>query len=106
MKNLEHAQREMRDRQKLKTDPKPIRKRKPPTTVGREREEIQLVVDTNKLQQRISALENENQRLRAEVQQLRRQKTVYVEVERRKSADEERREQQHNYFKYSNARRW
>jgi predicted alpha/beta-hydrolase family hydrolase len=60
--------------------------------------------DLSQLKKRLAVLEAENAKLRSENESLRRQKTVYVE--RQKSPDEERREQQHNYFKYSNARRW
>ena len=104
MKNLEQAQREMRERQKQPTEPKPKRVKK--ATPHIEPFVEVNVSDESKLQQRIAALESENQSLLAELKQLRRQKTVYVEVERGKSADQERREQIHNYFKYSNARRW
>lgn len=61
-------------------------------------------MDLSELEKRIAALEAENAQLRAENEALRRQKTVYVEHQ--KSPDQERREQQHNYFKYSNARGW
>jgi hypothetical protein len=105
LKNLEESQQEMRERQNRNTEPKPrpVRKATPPVE---QIAEANVGNDVNKLKQRITALENENQRLRTEIQQLRRQKTGYVEVERQKSADEQRREQVHNYFKYSNARRW
>lgn len=102
MKDLEKEQREMRERmnRRVKAEAKEEQK----SLSNDEPAPQNDASDIRKLQKRIIALETENRELKARIESLRRQKTVYVE--RQKSADEERREQQHNYFKYSNARRW
>jgi hypothetical protein len=105
MNNLEKRQNEMRQRMKRQTKAKVIQESTP--VVPRKvfaAISAQPPLDISKLQQHIHDLEAEISILRAENERLRTQKTVYVE--RQKSGDELRREQQHNYFKYSNARRW
>jgi regulator of replication initiation timing len=103
MKNLGERQREMRERMKReahgKHDDAPAR------ATSRERTSAMAeATDVSHLKRRLAELEAENAKLRSENETLRRQKTVYVE--RQKSPDEATREQQHNFFKYSNARRW
>jgi uncharacterized small protein (DUF1192 family) len=102
MKDLGERQREMRERMKReihhRDNDAPARPPHHQTTADKESTEV------SQLKKRLAILEAENARLRSENENLRCQKTVYVE--RQKSPDESRREQQHNYFKYSNARRW
>jgi hypothetical protein len=98
MKDLEQRQREMRKRN-LRAKNKAA---KPPTirieTVQPEEEgDSELAA----LRRRVSVLERENAALRQEVLVL-RQRSGRAE----KSYDEQRREQQHNFFKYSNIRRY
>lgn len=103
MKDLGERQREMRERMKREAhrnyDDAPARAT--PSCQAAAKAES---TDLSQLKKRLAVLEAENANLRSEIESLRRQKTVYVE--RQKSPDEERREQQHNFFKYSNARRW
>jgi regulator of replication initiation timing len=101
--NLEEQQSAMRKR--MKDLPKSNMAKKPAPVVSRKRLAAnQQSPEVTKLKSQIATLQAENASLRAENERLRRQKTVYVE--REKSGDDLRREQQHNYFKYSNARRW
>lgn len=102
MKDLEREQREMRERINRSTKGKA--KKEPKSLSIDEPLPQSDISDVKRLQKKVIALESENGELKAQIENLRRQKTVYVE--RQKGADEERREQQHNYFKYSNARRW
>jgi hypothetical protein len=102
MRDLEREQREMRERINRGTKGKAKKEQKSLSTD--EPLPQSDVSDVKRLQKKVIALESENKQLKAQIESLRHQKTVYVE--RQKSADEERREQQHNYFKYSNARRW
>jgi regulator of replication initiation timing len=103
MKDLEERQREMRQRMTREAHRKDDDA--PATALPHHRTAAETEsTDLSQLKKRLAVLEAENAKLRSENESLRRQKTVYVE--RKKSPDEERREQQHNYFKYSNARRW
>ncbi|HEY3771102.1 MAG TPA: hypothetical protein VGN44_20690 [Candidatus Angelobacter sp.] len=109
MSKLEEQQSAMRERMKAQSKPKiqPKSKMKKNSALSISHKPIAAVQqssDVAKFSQQIEALKSENARLQAENEQLRSQKTVYVE--REKSHAESRREQQHNYFKYSNARRW
>jgi hypothetical protein len=109
MSNLEEQQRAMRERMKAQSKPKiqpksKVKKKSALSVSHKPMVAVQQSSDEAKLSQQIAALKLENARLQAENEQLRSQKTVYVE--REKSQTESRREQQHNYFKYSNARRW
>lgn len=103
MKDLQREQNEMRARMKQEASATVKEKQKSTDelTPGNTHPGMN---DVKKLQKRIAVLESENRELKAEIQSLRRQKIVYVE--REKSTEDQRREQQHNYFKYSNARRW
>ncbi|HEY1527839.1 MAG TPA: hypothetical protein VGH51_16520 [Candidatus Angelobacter sp.] len=104
MRDLEKLQSEMRERVRRQPKAKATQKlvaapsSKPAAAVPSQSLEVA------KLRQRISDLEVALSNLQAENERLRRQKMI--SVERQKSGDETRREQQHNYFKYSNARRW
>jgi predicted RNase H-like nuclease (RuvC/YqgF family) len=92
MKKLEQQQKEMRERnERTKSDEAP-REKKP---VRAKSDEL------DKLRNRVSVLERENSELRREIAALRQ-----VSGGREKSYEDTRREQQHNYFKYSNARRY
>jgi hypothetical protein len=106
MKDLAKQQREMRQRMNRETNAKVEKEQRSvgPEKQRQENEADVVANDVEKLQKRIIALEAENRQLKVEIESLCRQKTGYVE--RAKSPDEQRREQQHNYFKYSNARRW
>lgn len=92
MKNIETEQRRMRERN---------RKAELKSAVVRP----DSVDDTSELlalRKRVKELEAETARLRLQVASLSRQTSRVQE----KSPDDQRREQQHNYFKYSNARRY
>lgn len=93
MKNLEDAQRKMRERNARKKQEEDLVQ--PEIAASNDRSEVLL------LKQQISALITENRRLR-------QQKTIVVErprgQERTHTGSVE--EQQHNFFKYSNTRRY
>ena len=100
MDNLEERQREMRESnlaagKKNKTGQvsSPAKKAGEPQDVGALKDQIE------KLQKHVLTLEAENQRLRAE-------KTIVVERPSQKSSEDSVREQRHNFFKYSNVRRY
>src|SRR5438067_143962 len=98
MKNLGERQREMRERMKREVrrngdDALATATAHHNAAAGKDS------TDISQLRKRLATLESENAKLRSEIESLRRQKTVYVEGQ--KSPDEARREQQHNYFKYS-----
>jgi hypothetical protein len=105
MKDLQREQREMRARMKRDTGATVKEQQTSLTEAHFQQDNGEPGAnDTKKLQKQIADLESENRELKAQIASLRRQKTVYVE--REKSGEDQRREQQHNYFKYSNARRW
>ena len=93
MKNLEDAQREMRERN--------ARKKRGEDLVQREIAASEDSPEVLRLKGQISALITENNRLR-------QQKTIVVERSRGqdKSYDDSVKEQQRNFFKYSNVRRY
>jgi hypothetical protein len=100
MKNLEERQREMRERTLASNTsdeavivPTPRKKSEQPS-------------DANALKTRITELEKRVLTLEAENERLRAQKTIVVERSTQKSYKDSVREQQHNFFKYSNARRY
>jgi hypothetical protein len=105
MKNLEERQREMRERTAQGGTSKPERAKKSASEIPATSSENSSA-EIGAMQKRIVQLEADNERLEAENERLRRQKTIVVERAQEKSCDEQVREQRHNYFKYSNARRW
>lgn len=107
MKDLAAEQREMRERMNQQTaNMKSKTKPKSAVTAARIQDNPSSAPadDIKALQKQIRALETENRALRAGIETLRRQKTVFVE--RETSAEDERRENAHNYFKYGGGRRW
>jgi hypothetical protein len=100
MDNLEERQREMRERNSAGSKRKQtITGSHPASKLGDTSELRALKKEIAKLERRVLALEAENQRLRA-------QKTIVVERDAQKSSGDSIREQRHNFFKYSNARRY
>ena len=100
MKDLEERQREMRKRtlasngsSEAVVAPTLRKKREDPS-------------DVTTLKKRIAELEKRVLALEAENQHLRNQKTIIVERPVQQSAGDSVREQRHNFFKYSNARRY
>ena len=100
MRNLEERQREMRERNlavnssyEAVVTPIPRKQREDPSGVTALKKKIA------ELEKRVGALEEENQRLRA-------QKTIVVERPAQRSYEDTVREQRHNFFKYSNLRRY
>ena len=93
MKNLEDAQKKMRERNARKTQGEDLVQ--PEIATSDDRSEVL------RLKNRISALITENNRLRQE-------KTIVVERPRgqNKSLPDSVKEQQHNFFKYSNTQRY
>jgi len=57
--------------------------------------------ELNTLRKRVKALETENSELRSQISTLRAKPQA-----QEPSPDEQRKQQQHNFFKYSNARRY
>jgi hypothetical protein len=98
MKNLEARQREMRERSQSK------RIAEPSLNSALEAEDDTPAVA--RLKKRISELEIRLLLLEKENRELREQKTIAVERAPRKSYEDTVREQRHNFFKYSNARRY
>lgn len=95
MKNLETRQREMRVRNQI-----PQRSAK---------SEVSVIDDTSevtRLKKRISELETRVLSLEKENRELREQKAIIVERAPQKSYEDTVREQRHNFFKYSNVRRY
>lgn len=100
MKNLDDRQREMRGRNAQGTA-RPAPTPTPPDAGVRDAtsEVVSLKRRITDLEQRLVALEAENKKLRA-------QKTIVVDRTPQKSHEDSVKEQQHNFFKYSNARRY
>jgi len=100
MDNLEERQREMRERNSAASKRKqPVVASIPAIKLEDSSEVHALKIQIAELERRVLALEAENQRLRV-------QKTIVVERTAQKSSDDSIREQRHNFFKYSNARRY
>jgi len=99
MKNLEEHQREMRERNLAASSDDAVVVR----TVRKQRQEPS---DINALKKKIAELEKQVLALEAENHRLRAQRTIVVERPAEKSYEDTVREQRHNFFKYSNARRY
>ena len=98
MKNLEARQREMRERNQIKRiSPEPTFSE--PVVAEDSPEVVRLKKRISDLEIRVLSLEKENR-------ELREQKTIIVERAPQKSYEDSVREQRHNFFKYSNARRY
>jgi hypothetical protein len=94
MKNLDQQQREMRERnQRVKVKAATIQS--DPVRTGNGDCEL------DALRNRVSVLELENAAMRQEIVVLRKRSG-----RAEKSYEEQRREQQHNFFKYSNVQRY
>jgi hypothetical protein len=98
MDNLEALQREMRERNSAAS-----KRRQAPSTPT---EQLENSSEVHALKKQIAKLEKRVLALEAENQSLRTQKTIVVERATQKSGDDAIREQRHNFFKYSNARRY
>jgi len=100
MKNLEDAQREMRERN--------ARKKREEDLVQPEIAAADDSPEVVRLKREISALKEQMMALRMENNRLREQETVVVERVRGqgKPYRDSVKEQQHNFFKYSNVRRY
>jgi len=98
VKNLEDRQREMKERNAQR----PVKPTTPPHHAGAGDETSEVAVLRRRivdLERRLIALEAENNKLRA-------QKTIVVDRAPQKSYEDSVKQQQHNFFKYSNARRY
>ena len=95
MKHLEKRQAEMKERNSRKEIPVP--EESEPVRSSDSPEVVKLKQHILNLDQQLAAVRAENERLRA-------QKTIVVE--REKSSTDSVREQRHNFFKYSNIRRY
>ena len=100
MDKLEERQREMRERNSVAS------KRKQAVAPATPAPQIEDSSDVHALKKQIAKLEKRMLVLEAENQSLRRQKTIVVERGTQKSSEDTVREQRHNFFKYSNARRY
>ena len=99
MKNLEDRQQEMKERNAQR----PAKPTTPPhhaASAGVETSEVAV------LRRRIADLERRLVALEAENNKLRAQKTIVVDRPPQKSYEDSVKQQQHNFFKYSNARRY
>jgi len=100
MKNLEDAQREMRERNARKKHAEDLVQ--PEIAASEDSPEVlRLKREISVLTEQVTGLQNENNRLR-------QQKTIVVESPREqdRSGGDSGREQQHNFLKYSHARRY
>jgi hypothetical protein len=97
MDNLEVRQRQMRDRNSSAS------KRKQPKAAASLPEDSP---EMHALKKQIAELEKQMLTLEAENQRLRKQKTIIVERAPQQSSEDATRQQRHNFFKYSNARRY
>jgi predicted RNase H-like nuclease (RuvC/YqgF family) len=94
MKNLDEEQRKMRERNsRARAEGRTIQAK----AVSAEKDDSELEA----LKKRVSALEAENAALRQQITAFRQGSDRPV-----KSYEQQRREQQHNLFKYSNVRRY
>jgi hypothetical protein len=98
MDSLEDRQREMKERNSASN--------KKTKDVARSTSGEKETSDVRVLRRRIGELEKQVLRLEAENQRLREQKTIVVERTPQRSSEDSLREQRHNFFKYSNARRY
>jgi len=94
MKNLEAEQQKMRERNRAAKQSKPV-------AVSATSYEACEVSELKALQKRVMALESENKGLRIQIAALQRQAPA-----QQPSYEAERRKQQHDFFKYSNVRRY
>lgn len=100
MNNLEERQREMRERNLVVAKKKQAVRVSSPPKIAEDQQDVRALKEkVAELQKRVLVLEAENQRLRT-------QKTIVVERPSQKSSEDAIREQRHNFFKYSNARRY
>jgi cell division protein FtsB len=100
MDNLEERQRKMRERNSAASE------RKQAVAPATPAAQIEDSSDVHALKKQIAQLEKRVLALEAENQRLRTEKKIVVERTTQKSGDDEVREQRHNFFKYSNARRY
>lgn len=98
MDSLEDRQREMKERNSASN--------KKTKDVGRSSSAEKETSDVRVLKKRIGELEKQVLRLEAENQRLREQKTIVVDRAPQRSSEDAIREQRHNFFKYSNIRRY
>ncbi len=98
MKNLEARQREMLERKAATKAPQSALA-SVPVAPGGDDEVRRLRQRVTELEDRVLSLEEENKRLR-------KQKTVVVERRPEKTYQDTVQEQRHNFFKYSNVRRY
>ena len=101
MEDLEERQREMRQRNSaLSKNKKSITPKNPPRQFDEDSSDVRVLrIQISQLEKRLLALEAENQLLR-------KQKTVIVDRPPERSTEDSVREQRHNFFKYSNVRRY
>ena len=98
MDSLEDRQREMKERNSASG--------KKTKDVARSSSTEKETSDVRVLKRHIGELEKQVLRLGAENQRLREQKTIVVERTPQRSNEDAIREQRHNFFKYSNTRRY
>jgi hypothetical protein len=98
VKNLETRQREMRERSQ--------NRRIPQAPVNSEIDGTEDKSLVTRLKKRISELEIRVLSLEKQNRELREEKTIIVERTPQQSYEDTVREQRHNFFKYSNARRY
>jgi vacuolar-type H+-ATPase subunit I/STV1 len=99
MKDLEERQREMRERNVAANTDEPV-------VVLIPRKQREQPSDVNALKRKIAELEKRVLTLEAENERLRAQKTIVVERPAQECYEDSVRKQRHNFFKYSNVRRY
>jgi cell division protein FtsB len=100
MKTLEERQHEMRERNQAPNSSDEV------VVAATPRKLRETPSDVRGLKQKIAELEKRVLLLEAENKSLRTQKTIVVERPSQKSYSDAVKEQQRNFFKYSNARRY
>src|SRR5436190_23981504 len=105
MKNLEERQREMRKRTAQGGTSNPERAKNSTHEIPAPSSQNSSA-EIRAMQKRIVQLEADNERLKAENERAGSKDSRRGQRAQEKSYDEQVREQRHNYFKYSNARRW
>jgi molecular chaperone GrpE (heat shock protein) len=100
MDSLEERQRQMRDRNSAAS------KRKRPIAASPAASLPEDSPEAHMLKKQIAELEKRLLTLEAENQRLRKQKTIIVERAPQQTSEDAPREQRHNFFKYSNVRRY